>query len=97
MSIVKDLCLVAMFLFLIIKYLLLYRDMLKQREYFVETLSHDLRVSTIAQIRGLDLLKKNALQNDNNLELISEIDKSCKFTLDMMTMLLQRTGNISLI
>ena len=63
--------------------------MLKQREYFVETLSHDLRVSSIAQIRGLDLLKKNALQNDNNLELISEIDKSCKFTLEMMTMLLQ--------
>ena len=64
MSIVKDLCLIAMFLFLIIKYILLYQDMLKQREYFIETLSHDLRVSTIAQIRGLELLKKNVSQNE---------------------------------
>lgn len=88
MSMIKDLCLIAMFLFLIIKYVLLYRDMLKQRGYFVDTLSHDLRVSAIAQIRGIDLLKKNTGYRDNNIELIYEIDKSCKFTLEMITMLL---------
>ena len=83
MSIVKDLCLVAMFLFLIIKYLLLYRDMLKQREYFVETLSHDLRVSTIAQIRGLELLEKQ-LSQDRNEDLIREIRNTSKFSLSLV-------------
>lgn len=87
MSIVKDLALIAMFLYLAIRYILLYRDMLKQREYFINTLSHDLRVSTIAQIRGLDLLQKDLSETDKNIELVQEINNSCKFTLEMMTML----------
>ncbi len=88
MSIVKDLVLILMFVYLIVKCILLYRYMLKQREYFIETLSHDLRVSAIAQLRGLDLLLKNSSCNDSNFELINEINNSCKFTLEMMTMLL---------
>ena len=45
--------------------------MIKERDYFINTLSHDLRVSTIAQIRGLDLLEKDS----NNNELLTEIKK----------------------
>lgn len=59
-------------------------ELIKEREYFINTLSHDIRVSTIAQIRGLELLK-----NDNSQdELVAEIKESCKYTLDMITMLL---------
>lgn len=84
MSIVKDLVLISLFLFILVKYVLLYKDLLKQRNFFINTLSHDLRVSTIAQIRGLELLEKN----NNKQDLIPEIQNSCKFTLDMINMLL---------
>lgn len=88
MSIVKDLFLISLFLIMLIKYLRLHRDFIQQKKYFIQTLSHDLRVSTIAQIRGLELLQKN-----NNLEIfqqniLSEVTDSCKFTLDMISMLL---------
>lgn len=84
MSIVKDLLLLSLFLFIIIKYILLYRNLIKQRQYFIDTLSHDLRVSAIAQIRGLDLLQKNSCQN----ELIIDLNDSCRFSLEMINMLL---------
>ncbi|MBQ7765152.1 HAMP domain-containing histidine kinase [bacterium] len=58
--------------------------MLKERNYLINTLSHDLRVSTIAQIRGLDILQKNYAQE----ELIQEINNSCHFTLDMINVIL---------
>ena len=57
--------------------------MLKQQKYFVETLSHDLRVSTLAQFRGLELLQKVSKN-----ELTDNIMDSCKYTLDMINMLL---------
>lgn len=80
---VKDLLLLTLFIVVIFKYVMLYRDCLKQRNYFINTLSHDLRVSTIAQIRGLELLEKSP-----SPELICEIKKSCEFTFDMLNMLL---------
>ena len=66
------------------KYFSLKQELIRQREYFIETLSHDLRVATLAQIRGLDLLDSNESQE----ELVSDIKDSCKYTLDMITMLL---------
>lgn len=68
----------------IVKYKYLRQQIIRQREYFINTLSHDLKVSTLAQIRGLDLLK-NA---NGNEELVSNIKDSCQYTLDMITMLL---------
>lgn len=68
----------------IVKYKYLRQQIIRQREYFINTLSHDFRVSTLAQIRGLDLLK-NA---NGNEELVSNIKDSCQYTLDMITMLL---------
>ena len=56
------------------KYRRIKNEMLKQREYFINTLSHDLRVSTLAQIRGLDLLKNDEEQQ----ELVSDIHISLK-------------------
>ncbi len=55
-----------------------------QRENFIKTLSHDIRVSTLAQIRGLDLLQSKYSQE----ELITDINESCKYSLDMINMLL---------
>lgn len=83
MSIVKDLFIISLFIIMLFKYFKLYKDFNSQKKYFIQTLSHDLRVSTIAQIRGLELLSK-----ENNTELVSNINESCKFTLDMITMLL---------
>lgn len=68
----------------IIKYKYLKRQIIQQREYFINTLSHDLRVTTLAQIRGLDLLKNI----HGNEELVSNIKDSCQYTLDMITTLL---------
>ena len=86
MSIVKGLFLILLFCVLIFKYCRLKNEYINQKKYFVETLSHDLRVSSLAQIRGLELLKKSSAAN--NLELIEEIDSSCKYSLDMISMLL---------
>ena len=82
MSIVKGLIFII-FLVLFVKYKRLQTEYLQQREYFIKTLSHDLRVSTLAQIRGLEALEKT-----QNRELIPEIQNSCKYTLEMITMLL---------
>ena len=71
-------------LFGIKKYCDLKQQIIDERNYFIQTLSHDLRVSTIAQIRGLELLQKNF-----NSDLLNEIQKSCTYTLDMITMLLK--------
>ena len=85
MSIVKDLLLI----FVLIVCFFLYKKMKNEREYFINTLSHDLRVSTIAQIRGLELLENKSL-NNLDFELIKEINNSCKFTFEMINMLLNK-------
>jgi K+-sensing histidine kinase KdpD len=87
MSIVKDLLLIFLFIYVAYKYIRLYQEFVKQREYFIKTLSHDLRVSTLAQIRGVELLQKSIF-SEGLQELISDIDKSCRYTFDMITMLL---------
>jgi K+-sensing histidine kinase KdpD len=78
-----------MFLFLIVKCILLHRELIKQKEYFVDTLSHDLRVSAIAQIRGLDLLQKSDFSLEEKRDLIADINNSCKFSLNMISMLIK--------
>lgn len=87
MSDVKDLLLIFFFITTFISYISIYRNGIKQRKFFIDTLSHDLRVATIAQIRGLELLEKQ-LSQDRNEDLIREISNSSKFSLDMINMLL---------
>ncbi|MCM1004132.1 MAG: HAMP domain-containing histidine kinase [Candidatus Gastranaerophilales bacterium] len=86
MSVAKDLLFIIVLLilfFVLRKNISLKSELFNQRENFIKTLSHDLRVSTLAQIRGLDLLK-----NKYNIELISDVEESCKYSLDMINMLL---------
>ena len=85
MSIVKDFLLISIFLFLIIRNFILYKNLITERKYFINTLKHDLKVATIAQIRGIDLLRKNA---DNN-EITQSIHDSCLFSLDLINTLIK--------
>ena len=70
------------------KYYTLRKEFFAQRNYFIKTLGHDLRVSAIAQIRGLNLLEKNPEDENIKAELIKEVNSSCKYSLEMITMLL---------
>lgn len=91
MSIVKDLLFIILFLIALIilrKNIRLRQELFGQRETFIKTLSHDLRVSTLAQIRGIDLLQSQFKHEAVQKELIDDIDESCKYSLDMINMLL---------
>ena len=63
------------------------KNKLKQeRELFIKTLNHDLKVATLAQLRAIELLIK---ANPNNLEIIKEIQNSCNYSLEMIDMMLK--------
>ena len=92
MSILKDYCFLYFILTLIVllglKCKQLKYELLTQKEYFIKTLGHDFRVSIIAQIRGLDLIQKGLNSTNDDYKLVNEINDSCKYTLDMVTMLM---------
>lgn len=93
MSIIKDYYFLS-FIFSLITYLCikcykLKNEIISQKEYFIKTLGHDFRVSVIAQIRGLDLIKKAYYIDKEDYKLVNEINDSCKYTLDMITMLMK--------
>lgn len=87
MSIVKDFLLISIFIFFIVKYFNLYIKMIKERNYFIDTLSHDLKVAIIAQIRAIDLLKKQPTSN-TNYDLTKSLEDSGKYSLELINMLL---------
>ena len=60
----------------------------KQKKFFLETMTHDFKIPTLAQLRGLELLKNGVLGDLNNeqKELIKQIESSCKYVLDMISM-----------
>ncbi len=64
-------------------------ELTKQKEYFNEILTHDIKVPTLAQLRGLELLRKEIVGNINSdqRELIENIENSCKYILDMIAMM----------
>lgn len=87
MSIAKDLLFIILFIFIVIilkKNASLKAELYNQREHFIKTLSHDLRVSTLAQIRGLNILRAQYQEE----ELFNDLDESCKYSLDMINILL---------
>ena len=69
------------------RYLRLKRLFTTQQKEFLTTLSHDLKVSILAQIRGLNLLTQSSNFDLQTMELINEINQSCQYTFDMITML----------
>lgn len=85
MSIVKGLTLLILFLITILRTEKIQRKLVEEREYFINTLNHDLKVATLAQIRGLEILEKISLENQKDL--IKDINNSCKYSLEMLSML----------
>lgn len=90
MSIAKGLLIffLLIFLFILWDYLCLKWKLKKEREYFINTLNHDLRVSLIAQLRGYEILKNSNYNVEMLKELIEEIYDSCKYSYEMVNMLL---------
>lgn len=62
-----------------------------QREYFTQTLKHDLKIPTLAQLRGLDVLKDGICGelNQEQKDMIEEVQKSCKYVLDIISTVLK--------
>ena len=61
-----------------------------QKECFWETFAHDLKVPALAQLRGLELLQNNISEylNEEQKELVEEIKKSCEYSLEMISSVL---------
>lgn len=94
MSILKDLILILTFitfLYFCIKYYVLKNEYKIMTENFTEVLLHDLKTPTLAQLRGVELLQKESFckTNAEQKELLAQIEHSCKYTLDMISMMLQ--------
>lgn len=92
MSFAKDLLVLILILYVFItslEYLRVKKKLIDEREYFINTLNHDLRVSLIAQLRGFDFLKSKINNTEAYNELLEEIYKSCKYSYEMVNMLLQ--------
>ena len=66
------------------------KEIERQKEYFIETLIHDLKVPTIAQLRGLELLQKGTfgIINNDQKEILNNITDSCQYILTMISMVL---------
>lgn len=62
----------------------------KQRESFISTISHDLKIPTIAQIRAIELLLDGGMGqiNEQQREILNLTLESCKFMHDMLSSLL---------
>lgn len=88
MSIVKDLLLLLFLILFIIKYFDLLKRFRQQKEYFLNVLNHDLKISVLAQIRGLNLLKNKSLSDTQKDFLVENIVESGEYSLDMIGMLL---------
>lgn len=66
------------------------KDAQKQRETYIATLSHDLKIPTLAQIRALELLTGETLGslNDNQKEVLNLTLGSCRHMYDMLSTIL---------
>ena len=84
----KGLILICFFLVLAFQNYFLRRENEKQKDFFIKTLSHDFRVATLAQLRGLEYLSKSANFEPENTELIAEITNSCQYSLEMISTLI---------
>ena len=91
MSIEKDLYLNIFWaltaLFFCFKYFSLQKRFINEKNYFINTLSHDIRVTILAQLLGLNLLKK-CFDKNSVQSLIEDISNSTEYNLEMINMLI---------
>ncbi len=62
----------------------------KQRDYFINSLNHDLRIPVIAQLRAIELLNKGELGNLNELQkdILSQTEQSGRCILNLISLLI---------
>ena len=60
----------------------------KQKQYFIETLIHDLKIPTLAQLRAIEILQTPILGtlNKEQNDIILEIQNSCNTVINMISM-----------
>lgn len=87
MSIAKGLIFII-FLVMFCIIFALKRENLRQKDYFIKILSHDFRVATLAQLRGVEILANSKKINSEQTELVDEINNSCRYSLELISMLL---------
>lgn len=65
------------------------RDLKKQRETYIATLSHDLRIPVLAQIRALEVLSQESLGelNPTQKEIVKDTLDSCNHMNEMLSMI----------
>ncbi len=91
MSILKDLIFLitfVMFVYFCVSYFRLKFKQEKLIASFTEALLHDLKTPTLAQLRGIEVLQNGDLSCEQK-ELVIHIKESCKYTLDMIAMILK--------
>lgn len=87
MNTIISVCIALFFIFILLKErATLIKEKKQERECYIKTLNHDFRVATLAQIRALDLLYKTC--NIEQKDLVQDISDSCKYSLDMITCLM---------
>lgn len=62
----------------------------RQRDFFINSLSHDLRIPTIAQIRALELVQSERFGtiNETQKEMLGQIEDSCKYILNLLSLMI---------
>lgn len=62
----------------------------KQREGYINALSHDLRIPVIAQIRALELInnEKFGTLNPTQKDILLQVEESCKCALNLMSLMI---------
>lgn len=94
MNILRDLVFLLVFLLFVyysVKYFILKSKYEKLIEHFTDALVHDLKTPTLAQLRGVELIQNEMMGqlNPEQQEFMAQINESCKYTLDMISMLLK--------
>ena len=73
---------------LAISYVALFRSLISERNYFINTLSHDFRVVVLSQIKALNLLQNKNKVEYLESEIIKDLDESSKFSLELINSLI---------
>lgn len=62
------------------------KELERAYKYFINILVHDIKIPTLAQLRGLELLRNKTLGtiNDSQEQLIHEIEASCNYALEII-------------
>lgn len=85
---IKECIYISIFAMLFINYIILFKKLIAERKYFINTLSHDFRIIALSQIKALGLLQKKCNTDSFNTELINGLNESSKFSLELINSLI---------